>query len=155
SVAEHAVALLVATARQVAAADKTLREHTWKRSAFNGVEILGKTVGVVGLGRIRQPVAQRMAAYETKTIAYDPYLPAASAAPLGIELVELDELLARAGFVSVHLPKTDETKGLIDAEKLKTVKPGVIFVNAARGGLIDEQALADAIADGRVRGAGF
>lgn len=155
SAAEHAVALLMATARQVAAADKTLREHTWKRSAFNGVEILGKTVGVVGLGRIGQLFAQRMAAFETKIIAYDPYLPAARAAQLGIELVELDELLARADFVSVHLPKTDETKGLIDAEKLKTVKPGVIFVNAARGGLIDEQALADAIADGRVRGAGF
>lgn len=153
SAAEHAVALLVSAARQIPAADRTLREHTWKRSSFNGAEILGKTVGVVGLGRIGQLVAQRLAAFETHVIAYDPYLPAARAAQLGIELVELDELLERADFISVHLPKTKETAGLIGAEQLARTKRGVIIVNAARGGLIDEDALYDALVSGQVRSA--
>ncbi len=153
--AEHAVALMLATARQIPAADKTLREHTWKRSAFNGVEILGKTVGVVGMGRIGQLVAQRLAAFETKIVAYDPYVSPARAAQLGIELLTLDELLERADFISVHLPKTPETKGLIGREALARTKKGVVIVNAARGGLIDEQALADAITSGHVFGAGL
>ncbi|MBT2267046.1 phosphoglycerate dehydrogenase [Rhodococcus erythropolis] len=155
SAAEHAVALLMSTARQIPAADKTLRENTWKRSKFNGVEILGKTVGVVGLGRIGQLFAQRLAAFETTIIAYDPYLPAARAAQLGIELVTIDELVERADFISVHLPKTKETAGLINAERLAKAKDGVIIVNAARGGLIDEDALYDALVSGKVRGAGL
>ncbi|MBF6173704.1 phosphoglycerate dehydrogenase [Nocardia blacklockiae] len=153
--AEHAVTLLLAAARQIPAADATLREHTWKRSKFNGVEIFGKTVGVVGLGRIGQLFAARLAAFETKIIAYDPYVSPARAAQLGIELVSLDELLQRADLISVHLPKTPETKGLLSQEKLALTKPGVIIVNAARGGLIDEQALADAITSGHVRAAGI
>ncbi|MDF0586111.1 phosphoglycerate dehydrogenase [Tsukamurella sp. 8F] len=153
--AEHAVALMLATARQIPAADKTLREHTWKRSSFNGVEILGKTVGVVGMGRIGQLVAQRLAAFETKIVAYDPYVSPARAAQLGIELLSLDELLERADLITVHLPKTPETKGLIGREQLARTKKGVIIVNAARGGLIDEQALADAITSGHVFGAGL
>ena len=155
SAAEHAVALLMSTARQVPAADATLKEHTWKRSSFSGVELFGKTAGVVGLGRIGQLVAARLAAFETKIIAYDPYVSAARAAQLGIELVSLDELLERADFITVHLPKTPETAGLIGAEQLARTKKGVIIVNAARGGLIDEQALADAIVSGQVRGAGL
>ncbi|BCK54276.1 D-3-phosphoglycerate dehydrogenase [Nocardia wallacei] len=153
--AEHAVTLLLSAARQIPAADATLREHTWKRSKFNGVEIFGKTVGVVGLGRIGQLFAARLAAFETKIIAYDPYVSPARAAQLGIELVSLDELLQRADLISVHLPKTPETKGLFSKEKLALTKPGVIIVNAARGGLIDEQALADAITSGHVRAAGI
>lgn len=153
--AEHAIALLMSAARQIPAADATLREHTWKRSSFNGVEIFGKTVGVVGLGRIGQLVAARLAAFETHVIAYDPYVSPARAAQLGIELVSLDELLERADFVTVHLPKTPETLGLIGAEQLARTKKGVVIVNAARGGLIDEQALADAINSGQVRGAGI
>ncbi|HOB50195.1 MAG TPA: NAD(P)-dependent oxidoreductase, partial [Mycobacterium sp.] len=145
SAAEHALALLLAAARQIPAADATLRQHTWKRSSFNGTEIYGKTVGVVGLGRIGQLVAQRLAAFGTHVIAYDPYVPAARAAQLGIELLPLDDVLARADFISVHLPKTEETAGLLGKEALARTKPGVIIVNAARGGLIDEQALADAI----------
>ncbi|MDL9935582.1 phosphoglycerate dehydrogenase [Gordonia sp. ABSL1-1] len=155
SAAEHAVALLMSTARQVPAADATLREKTWKRSSFSGVELFGKTVGVVGLGRIGQLAAQRLASFETTVIAYDPYASAARAAQLGIELVTLDELLERADFITIHLPKTKETAGLIGTEQLTKVKPGVIIVNAARGGLIDEAALAEAIKDGRVRGAGL
>ncbi|MGW0036636.1 phosphoglycerate dehydrogenase [Gordonia sp. NPDC003376] len=153
--AEHAISLLLSTARQIPAADATLREHTWKRSSFNGVEIFDKTVGVVGLGRIGQLVAARLAAFETHIIAFDPYVSPARAAQLGIELVSLDELLERADFITVHLPKTPETLGLIGAEQLARTKKGVIIVNAARGGLVDEQALADAISSGQVRAAGL
>jgi D-3-phosphoglycerate dehydrogenase / 2-oxoglutarate reductase len=155
SAAEHALALLLSAARQIPAADATLREHAWKRSSFSGTEIFGKTVGVVGLGRIGQLVAQRLAAFEAHIVAYDPYVSAARAAQLGIELLSLDELLGRADFISVHLPKTPETAGLIDKEALAKTKPGVIIVNAARGGLIDEAALADAITSGHVRAAGL
>lgn len=155
SAAEHALALLLSAARQVPAADATLREHTWKRSSFSGTEIFGKTVGVVGLGRIGQLVAARLAAFGTHILAYDPYVSSARAAQIGIELVSLDELLSRADFISVHLPKTKETAGLLGKENLAKTKPGVIIVNAARGGLIDEQALADAITSGHVRGAGL
>jgi len=155
SAAEHAIALMLSAARQIPAADATLREHTWKRSAFNGTEIFGKTVGVVGLGRIGQLVAARLAAFGTHIIAYDPYVPPARAAQLGIELLPLDDVLARADFISVHLPKTKETAGLLGKEALAKTKPGVIIVNAARGGLIDEQALADAITSGHVRAAGL
>ena len=155
SAAEHAVTLLLSTARQIPAADASLKAHTWKRSSFNGTEIFGKTVGVVGLGRIGQLFAQRLAAFGTHIVAYDPYVSAARAAQLGIELLALDELLGRADFISVHLPKTPETAGLIGKEALAKTKPGVIIVNAARGGLIDEAALADAIRSGHVRGAGL
>jgi D-3-phosphoglycerate dehydrogenase len=155
SAAEHAVALLLSAARQITAADASLREHTWKRSSFNGTEIFGKTVGVVGLGRIGQLVAQRLAAFGTHIVAYDPYVSAARAAQLGIELLTLDELLGRADFISVHLPKTPETAGLIDKEALAKTKPGVIIVNAARGGLVDEAALAEAVTSGHVRAAGI
>ncbi|SLE66519.1 D-3-phosphoglycerate dehydrogenase (SerA) [Mycobacteroides abscessus subsp. bolletii] len=155
SAAEHAVTLLLATARQIPPADASLKAHTWKRSSFNGTEIFGKTVGVVGLGRIGQLFAQRLAAFGTHIVAYDPYVSAARAAQLGIELLTLDELLGRADFISVHLPKTPETAGLIGKEALAKTKPGVIIVNAARGGLIDEAALADAIRSGHVRGAGL
>ncbi|MCB0932743.1 MAG: phosphoglycerate dehydrogenase [Mycobacterium sp.] len=155
SAAEHALALLLSTARQIPAADATLREHSWKRSSFNGTEIYGKTVGVVGLGRIGQLVAQRLAAFGTHVIAYDPYVPPARAGQLGIELLPLDDVLSRADFISVHLPKTKETAGLLGKEALAKTKPGVIIVNAARGGLIDEHALSDAIISGHVRGAGL
>ena len=155
SAAEHALALLLSAARQIPAADASLREHTWKRSSFSGAEIFGKTVGVVGLGRIGQLVAQRLAAFETHIVAYDPYVSPARAAQLGIELLPLDELLARADFISVHLPKTPETAGLIDKDALAKTKPGVVIVNAARGGLVDEAALADAVTSGHVRAAGI
>ncbi|HEV2782879.1 MAG TPA: phosphoglycerate dehydrogenase [Actinophytocola sp.] len=154
SAAEHAVALLLAVARRVPAADSSLRGGEWKRSSFSGVELNGKTVGVVGLGKIGQLFAQRMAAFGTELIAYDPYVSPARAAQLGIELVSLDELLSRADIISVHLPKTPETKGLIGADALAKTKPGVLIVNAARGGLVDEDALASAVRSGHVGGAG-
>jgi D-3-phosphoglycerate dehydrogenase / 2-oxoglutarate reductase len=154
SAAEQAVALLLAVARHTASANASLKAGEWKRSRYTGVEVCGKTVGVVGLGRIGVLFAQRMAAFGTRLIAYDPYIQPARAAALGVRLVGLDELLRESDFISIHLPRTPETVGLIGARELARVKPGVRIVNAARGGLVDEQALADAIADGRVAGAG-
>jgi D-3-phosphoglycerate dehydrogenase len=154
SAAEHAVALLLATLRNVPAADASLRAGEWKRTAYTGVELNGKTVGVVGLGKIGQLVAQRLAAFGTKLIAYDPYVAPARAAQLGIELLALDELLERADVISIHLPKTSETLGLIGKDQLAKTKPGVVIVNAARGGLVDEDALAEAVRSRHVGGAG-
>ncbi|AGF72305.1 D-3-phosphoglycerate dehydrogenase [Corynebacterium halotolerans YIM 70093 = DSM 44683] len=155
SACEHAISLLLSTARQIPAADATLREGEWKRSSFKGVEIFGKTVGIVGFGHIGQLFAQRLAAFETEVIAYDPYANPTRAAQLGVELVELEELMGRADFVTIHLPKTKETAGMFNAELLSKSKKGQIIINAARGGLVDEQALADAIKAGQIRGAGF
>ncbi|AKK08579.1 phosphoglycerate dehydrogenase [Corynebacterium testudinoris] len=155
SACEHAIALLMATVRQIPAADATLREGEWKRSAFNGVEIFGKTIGVVGFGHIGQLFAQRLSAFETKIIAFDPYANPARAAQLGVELVDLDELVSRADIITIHLPKTKETAGMFNAELLAKSKKGQIIINAARGGLVDEQALADAIKSGHIWGAGF
>ncbi len=154
SAAEHAVALLLAAARNIPAADASLRAGRWARSALTGVEISGKTAGIVGLGRIGQLVAQRLAAFGVELIAHDPYIAPARAAQLGIELVDLDELLRRADLISIHLPKTPETLGLIGKDQLAVTKPGVIIVNAARGGLVDEDALAEAVRSGHVGGAG-
>lgn len=155
SAAEHAIALMLAAARHVAAADASLRQGTWARSKFTGVEVADKTVGVVGLGRIGVLVAQRLAAFGVTLIAYDPYIQPGRAAQLGVRLVSLDELLRESDFITVHLPKTPETLGLIGAEQLAATKRGVIIVNAARGGLVDEAALADALRSGQVGAAGI
>jgi D-3-phosphoglycerate dehydrogenase len=155
SAAEQAVTLLLAVARHTVPAAASLKRGEWKRSAFTGVEISGKTVGVIGLGRIGVLFAQRMAAFGTRLIAYDPYVQPARTAQLGVRLVGLEELLRESDFISIHLPKTPETVGLIGAKELRLVKPTVRIVNAARGGLIDEEALADAIREGRVAGAGL
>lgn len=155
SACEHAIALLLATARQIPAADKTLRDAEWKRSSFKGVEIFGKTIGIVGFGHIGQLFAQRLAAFETTIIAYDPYANPARAAQMGVELVDLETLMGRSDFVTIHLPKTTETAGMFDAELLGKAKKGQIIINAARGGLVDEAALAEAIKSGQIRGAGF
>ncbi len=155
SAAEHAVALVLAAARHVATASASLKAGQWQRSRFTGVELAGKTLGVVGLGRIGVLVAQRLMAFEMDVLAYDPYVSAARAAQLGVRLVGLDELLASSDVVSVHLPKTPETLGLLDADALARAKPGMILVNAARGGIVDEHALAKALADGTVAAAGL
>ena len=155
SAAEHAVALLLAVARRVPQATASLKAGEWKRSRFTGVEITDKTMGVVGLGRIGVLVAQRMSAFGVRLLAYDPYVPAARAAQIGVRLVPLDELLRESDFISIHLPKTPETVGLIGERELATCKPGVIIINAARGGLLDEHALAQALKEGRVGGAGL
>jgi D-3-phosphoglycerate dehydrogenase len=155
SAAEQAVALLLAVARHTVPAASSLKRGEWKRSQFTGVEVQGKTVGVVGLGRIGVLFAQRMTAFGTRLIAYDPYVQPARAAQLGVRLVGLEELLRESDFISIHLPRTPETVGLIGAKELRLVKPTVRIVNAARGGLIDEQALAEAVAERRVAGVGL
>ena len=154
SAAEHAVALLLAAARNLAPANAALKAGRWERSRWTGVEVADKTVGVVGLGRIGVLFAQRMMAFGTRLIAYDPYIQPARAAQLGVHLVTLDELLVQSDFISIHLPKTPETIGLIGARELARCKPTVRIVNAARGGLVDEQALAAALKDGTIAGAG-
>ncbi len=155
SAAELAVGLLVAAARRIVPASEALRAGQWKRSAFSGVELYEKTVGILGLGRIGVLVAQRLSAFGMHVIAYDPYVQAGRAAQMGVRLVGLDELLAESDVISVHLPKTAETAGLIGADQLHRVKPGVIVVNAARGGIVDEQALHAALKEGRVGALGI
>ena len=155
SAAELAVGLLLASARNIAPASQALRNGEWKRSKYSGVELADKTVGVVGLGRIGILVAQRLSAFGVKLVAYDPYVQPARAAQLGIRMVTLDELLAESDFITVHLPKTPETLGLLGDEALHKVKPTVRIINAARGGIVDEAALAAALEDGRVAGAGI
>ena len=155
SAAEQAVALLLACARNIAPASSALKAGRWERSRWTGVEVADKTVGVVGLGRIGVLFAQRMSAFGTRLLAYDPYLAPARAAQLGVRLVSLEELLRESDFISIHLPKTPETVGLIGKEQLALCKPSVRIINAARGGLVDEQALAEALASGTVAGAGL
>ncbi|MFJ7202564.1 phosphoglycerate dehydrogenase [Streptomyces sp. NPDC098789] len=153
--AELACGLLVATARNIPQANTALKNGEWKRNKYTGVELSEKTLGVVGLGRIGVLVAQRMSAFGMKIVAYDPYVQPARAAQMGVKMLTLDELLEVADFITVHLPKTPETLGLIGDEALRKVKPSVRIVNAARGGIVDEAALYSAIKEGRVAGAGL
>ena len=155
SAAEQAIALLFAVARRTPLANASLKRGEWKRSKFTGVEILDKTVGIVGFGKIGQLVAQRLGAFGTKLLAYDPYVQPGRAAQYGVRMVGLDDLLRESDIITVHLPKTPETVGLIGERELGLVKPGVIIINAARGGLVDEDALVIALKEGRVGGVGL
>jgi len=155
SAAELAIGLLIASARFISPAHAALRNGKWARSKYTGVELYEKTLGVVGLGRIGQLVASRMQAFGMDVIAYDPYLPEARANHLGVKLVDLDTLLKTSDFITVHLPKTKETAGLIGVDALTKVKPSVRIVNAARGGVVDEVALHAALKEGRISGAGL
>lgn len=155
SAAELAVALLLAAARHLPSANASLKQGEWKRSKYTGIELFEKTVGIVGLGKIGVLVAQRLSAFGMLVIAYDPYVQAGRAAQLGVRLVSLENLMTDADFISVHLPKTAETVGLIDDEQLARCKPTAIIVNAARGGIVDEHALHLALKDGRIAGAGL
>jgi D-3-phosphoglycerate dehydrogenase len=155
SAAELAVGLLLASARNIVAANAALTQGQWKRSRYTGTELYEKTVGVVGLGKIGVLVAQRLSAFGMKVIAYDPYVQPGRAAQMGVRLVPLDDLLAESDFITVHLPKTPETVGLIGDDALHKVKPQVRIINAARGGIVDEDALHAALIDGRVAGAGL
>jgi D-3-phosphoglycerate dehydrogenase / 2-oxoglutarate reductase len=154
SAAELAVALLLSAARHVSPAHAALRNGEWKRSKYTGIELYEKTLGIVGLGRIGVLVAQRLAAFGMSVIAYDPYVQAGRAAQMGVRLVDLDTLLAESDFISVHLPKTPETVGLIGAVELAKAKPSLVIVNAARGGIVDENALYSALKEGRIAAAG-
>jgi D-3-phosphoglycerate dehydrogenase len=153
--AEHAVTLMLALARQIPAADASTQAGKWEKNRFLGVEITGKTLGIIGCGNIGSIVADRAHGLRMKVIAYDPYLSPERAADLCIEKVDLDELLRRADFITLHTPLTDKTRNLIDARALKLTKPGVRIVNCARGGLVDEAALRAALDSGHVAGAAF
>lgn len=153
SAAEHAIALLLSQARNIPRADATLRSGVWERTGFEGVELHGKNLGVVGLGRVGTLVTQRALAFGMHLFAYDPYVTDDRARKLGVEMVGLDELLATSDFITIHLPLTADTTGLIGKEALAKVKQGVRIVNTARGGILDEDALAEAVRDGRVAGA--
>jgi D-3-phosphoglycerate dehydrogenase len=153
SAAEHTMALLLAQARNVPQAHAALKAGRWERSRWEGVELADKTLGVVGLGRIGKLVAQRAYAFGMRVIAHDPFVAVDRARQMSIEMVELDELVQRADFVTLHLAKTKETIGLIGHDLLMKAKPGIRIVNVARGGIVDEAALAEAIRAGKVAGA--
>ena len=155
SAAELAVALMLAAARHVSPAHAALTRGEWKRSRYTGIELFEKTVGIVGLGRIGVLVAQRLTAFGMHVIAYDPYVQAGRAAQMGVRMVGLEELMTEADFISVHLPKTPETVGLIGADEFAVARPGLVLVNAARGGIVDERALYDALKTGRIAAAGL
>lgn len=151
--AEHAIAMMMALARQIPAADASTRAGKWEKSKFMGVELFGKTLGLVGSGNIGSIVADRAQGLKMKVVAYDPFLSPERARELGVEKVGIDDLLARANFITIHTPLTDSTRNLLDAKALAKCKPGVRIVNCARGGIIDEAALKDALESGHVAGA--
>jgi D-3-phosphoglycerate dehydrogenase len=153
SVAELTMALLLALARKIPAADASMKRGKWDKKSFLGEEVRGKTLGLAGLGRIGQEVARRARAFEMTVIAHDPFISAQIARDLRIELVSLDELCARSDFLSLHLPSNAETRHLFNGERLANCKPGLRIINTARGDLIDERALADALEAGRIGGA--
>jgi D-3-phosphoglycerate dehydrogenase len=153
SAAEHTIALLLAQARHIPQAHSALVAGRWERSKWEGVELHGKTLGVVGLGRIGALVAQRALPFGMRIVAYDPYVSAERAKHMGVEMTTLEDLVAEADFVTIHLPKSAETAGLFGRELFAKCKEGIRIVNAARGGIVDEEALAEAIRDGRVAGA--
>lgn len=155
SAAELAVGLLMASARNIVPANLALKNGKWARSKFGGVELQDKTVGIIGMGKIGMLVAKRLAGFDMKFVAYDPYVKQAPSGGPEIKMVELDELLKVSDFITLHLPKTKETVGLIGVEALGIVKPTVHIINAARGGVLDEAALLVALTEGRVAGAGL
>jgi D-3-phosphoglycerate dehydrogenase len=153
--AEHTLALLYGVARRTAAADASVRRGEWKRSEFTGLELRGRTLGIVGLGKIGQAIASRARAMEMVVLGVDPYVTAEQAANHGVELVEFDTLLARADVVTVHVPLTRATKGLLGRAAIAKLKPGAIVLNVARGGIVDEKAVAEALESGHLAGAGI
>ena len=151
--AEHAITLMLSLARQIPEADASTRAGKWEKNKFLGVEIFSKTLGIIGCGNIGSIVADRAIGLKMKVIAYDPYLSVERALHLGVEKVELDELLHRADFITLHTPSTEKTRNIINAESLAATKKGVRLINCARGELVDETALAEALKSGHVAGA--
>ena len=155
SVAELAMAFVLALARHLPAADAAMKQGKWEKKKFLGAEVQDKTLGLVGLGRIGQEVARRAEAFDMHVVAHDPFITAQVASELGVELVSMDELFSRADYVSLHLPSTPQTRHFLNADRLARAKKGIRIVNTARGDLIEESALADAIEAGHVAGAGL
>jgi D-3-phosphoglycerate dehydrogenase len=155
SAAEHTFGLLLAQARNIGRAQVSMRDGGWDRAALKGVELHGKTLGIIGFGRIGQLVATRAVAFGMTVIAYDPYVSEIASGELGTTLVELDELFDRADFITIHLPKTPETTKLISTEAIAKMKDGVRIVNTSRGGIVDEAVLVQAVLSGKVASAGL
>ena len=153
--AEHTLALLFALARRIPAADASLRNGEWKRSMFTGHELRGRTLGIVGFGKIGQAIADRARALEMSVVAVDPYVTPEQAALHGVELVDFDALLRRSDVVTLHVPMTRATRGLIGIDALSKMKPGALLLNVARGGIVDEAAVAQALRNGKLGGAGI
>ncbi|HSE97562.1 MAG TPA: phosphoglycerate dehydrogenase [Blastocatellia bacterium] len=151
--AEHTLAMLMSLARQIPQAVGSTKSGHWEKNRFLGVELQGKTLGVIGMGRIGSTVAERARAFGMEIVAYDPYFTREASRELGIDMVGLDELFARSDFITLHTPLTEDTRKLIDRAAIEKMKRGVRIINCARGGLIDEQALAEAINSGKVAGA--
>lgn len=155
SAAELTIGQMLSVARHIPQACAALKDGAWKRSKYTGVELYEKKVGIIGLGRIGALIAARLQAFDMDVIAYDPYVTSARAQQLGVRLVTLDELLEQADFLTIHMPKTPETVGMISTDAFAKMKSSAIVVNVARGGLIDEQALYQALVDGQIAGAGI
>ncbi len=155
SAAEQTIALMLSLARKTAAADASMRRGEWKRSAFTGVELRGRILGIIGLGKIGQAVADRARGLEMNVIGCDPFVTAEQAALHGISLVDIDTIIERADVISVHVPLNKATRGVIGPEQIDRLKPGVMLVNVARGGVYDEAAVAQALTDGKIAGAAF
>ncbi len=155
SAAELTIGHILSLARHIPAAHAALAEGKWKRSAFTGTELFEKTIGIIGLGRIGALIAARLQAFDMKVIAYDPYVTSARAQQLGVQLVSLGELIAESDFITIHMPKTPETTGMISTDQLKAMKKTAYVINVARGGLIDEDALHAALVAGEIAGAGL
>ncbi|MGI9369538.1 MAG: phosphoglycerate dehydrogenase [Ruegeria sp.] len=153
--AEHAIAMMFAVARQIPQASSSTHAGRWEKSKFMGIELTNKTLGVIGAGNIGGIVCERALGLKMKVVAYDPYLGQEKADQMGVEKVELDELLTRADFITLHVPLTDQTRNILSRENLAKTKPGVRIVNCARGGLVDEEALAEMLQSGRIAGAAF
>ena len=153
--AEHAIAMMCAVARQIPEASASTHAGKWEKSKFMGVELTGKTLGVIGAGNIGGIVCDRARGLKMKVMAYDPFLGDEKAAKMGVEKVELEELLKRADFITLHVPFTDQTANILSRENLEKTKKGVRIINCARGGLVDEEALADLLKSGHVAGAAF
>lgn len=154
STAEHTIAMMMALSRNIGPASAGMREGKWDRKKFTGTQLAGKSLGIIGLGRIGQAVARRARGLEMKIIGYDPFLSSERAAEFGVELYrDVDELVSQCDYLTVHSPLTDETRNLINAERMALMKKGVRIINCARGGIVDEDALADAVQSGHVAGA--
>ena len=153
--AEHTIAMMLAISRKIPQATASTRSGKWERSKFMGVELYGKTLGIIGVGNIGSLVAERAQGLKMNVIAYDPYIPTDAAAQKGIPLVTLDDLLRQSDFISIHAPLTEETRNLLDAEAFERMKEGVMVINCARGGIVDEGALLNGLKSRRVRGAAW
>ena len=155
SAAEHTIALILSLARHIPRANASLKAGEWRRNEFTGIEVRNKTLGIIGLGNVGSEVAKRATGLEMKLLGYDPFVSAENARNLGVEVVHLEQLLRESDFITLHVPLTNSTRGLIGAKELALVKPTARIVNTARGGLVDEEALVKAINEGRMAGAAF